>query len=823
MKKLIFASVALAATISANAQITSTTLESSEVQHPQFSTTPISRGAGSVASSASVAANVDTIFSETFGNGLAGDGSNGAWTNHGTSTSGGSTLPANWEYRGTSTNPNNTVGSRGAYTAAAELINSPSRNNGFMIFDSDYLDNNGNQGQAGTGTAPTPHWGILESPSFDVSGYQDVVLVMNSYMRRFAATTYVTFSLNGGTTWQDSLVIHGETDIPVNDANETDNTVFFDISSTVGGQSNVKMRFLFEGVNNAASTQAPGYYHWQIDDIAVLSKPDYDLEMLSVGVTGKNDTVVGVREHHYTRIPATQSAGDTLKFAGRFLNKGVATQSGTKIEVELGGTVVATSNTPISIASGVHDSIEVSTDVIPSTTVGDYFYTVSVSGDSTEAIPADNSARFRLTVTDSTYRYGRGLTGGRNLTNSGAYEVCAGFEFWFPDTLGYVELEFSTWNPASANLKEGDALKVTVRDSNLDEIMSYKNASTGDFYIVPANQADDRVRFGVPVAGTNGNTNAIAPGLYYGCYATTRADLSLGVYDETEGVFDNDDIARTAIKIGTGNWSRFRFIPTIGLITTKGCSESTLSASANVVDDQTPAQGKLNASANGGLPTYSYAWEGPNSFTASTKEITSLGDAGAYTVTVTDALGCSSTSSATLGNCVTYQDITGSIAEESKVGFPKALTLTVNGGSGNYSYSWTGPNSFTATTKDITATEQGEYTVVISDDDCSGVTDKTIKEEVLGDPDSAGDVEILNAVSMYPNPSNGNFDVKIEGVKGSVEMIITNVTGQTVLTKTIAASGATVESVDLTQNGAGVYFIEIKHADKTATFRAVVK
>lgn len=741
MKKLIFASVALAATISANAQITSTALESSEVQHPQFSTTPISRGAGSVASSASVAANVDTIFSETFGNGLAGDGSNGAWTNHGTSTSGGSTLPANWEYRGTSTNPNNTVGSRGAYAGATELINSPTRSNGFMIFDSDYLDNNGTPGQPGTGIAPTPHWGALESPSFDVSSYQGVVLVMNSYMRRFAATTYVTFSLNGGTTWQDSLVIHGDADIDVNEQNAFDNTTFFDISSIVGGQSNVKMRFLFEGVNNASTTQAPGYYHWQIDDIAVLSKPDYDLEMLSVGVKGKNDTVVGVREHHYTRIPKSQSAGDTLRFAGRFSNKGVATQTGTKIEVELGGTTIASSNTPGSIAPGVHDSMEVSTYVIPSTTPGNYLYTVTVSGDSVEAIPADNSSRFRLTVTDTNYRYGRGLSGGRNLTNVGAYEICAGFEFWNTDIINYVELEFSTWVGGTANLKEGNALKITVRNDSLREIMSYKNSSTGDFYIVPANQADTAIRFSVPVeASGNATSKVIQPGRYYACYATTRADLSLGVYDETEGVFDNDSFSRSLIKVGTGDWSIFRFVPAIGLVTANGC-----------------------------------------------------------------------------------KDIAGSMNVPSGLKMPKKLTLNVSGGSGGFSYNWSGPNGFSGTEKDVSVSLPGDYSVTISDSYCS-VPDLVITETVTGEPVSVnGDVEILNAVSMYPNPSNGNFDVKIEGVKGSVEMIITNVTGQTVLTKTIAASGATVESVDLTQNGAGVYFIEIKHADKTATFRAVVK
>ena len=55
------------------------------------------------------------------------------WTN--------STAP--WVYRGPGTPPGSGVGSQGAYASNSTPIASPTANNGFIIFDSDYYDNNG--------------------------------------------------------------------------------------------------------------------------------------------------------------------------------------------------------------------------------------------------------------------------------------------------------------------------------------------------------------------------------------------------------------------------------------------------------------------------------------------------------------------------------------------------------------------------------------------------------------------------------------------------------------------------------------------------------
>ena len=125
------------------------------------------------ASSVKVPKSVTPIWSEDFSNGIPS-----TWIN--------STVP--WEYRGPSTTPNTSVGSRGAYASNQTAIQSPTAQNGFMIFDSDYYDNYGTAGAFGTGpypSNPNGHIGTLTTESIDLSAYSAVSLIFNSYYREY--------------------------------------------------------------------------------------------------------------------------------------------------------------------------------------------------------------------------------------------------------------------------------------------------------------------------------------------------------------------------------------------------------------------------------------------------------------------------------------------------------------------------------------------------------------------------------------------------------------------------------------------------------------
>ena len=106
----------------------------------------------------SVSGTSQILFSEDFSSGIPT-----TWSNSGTAN-GVSDPDAKWEYRGTTTTPNNSIGSRGAYSNAnSGPIQSASSSNGFVIFDSDYLDNNGIAGNFGNGLAAAPHLVNLET------------------------------------------------------------------------------------------------------------------------------------------------------------------------------------------------------------------------------------------------------------------------------------------------------------------------------------------------------------------------------------------------------------------------------------------------------------------------------------------------------------------------------------------------------------------------------------------------------------------------------------------------------------------------------------
>jgi hypothetical protein len=210
------------------------------------------------------------IWSEDFANGLTG------WTNTGFTGTGSPSANALWEYRGPNTNPDTSQGSRGFYSGVNNAtpsnlpIASPTRANGFIIFDSDYLDN-GNTSTFGAGAAPAPHIGTLESPTINLSSHPNVLLELYSYARTFSSSFFVAFSTDGGVTYPDSIRVGAS--LGVNAATARDFRTLANVSSFIGGQSNVKIKLVYDG-RTTLNTNDPGYYFWMVDDIAIKASPN---------------------------------------------------------------------------------------------------------------------------------------------------------------------------------------------------------------------------------------------------------------------------------------------------------------------------------------------------------------------------------------------------------------------------------------------------------------------------------------------------------------------------------------------------------------------
>lgn len=144
------------------------------------------------------------------------------------------------------------------------------------------------------------------------------------------------------------------------------------------------------------------------------------------------------------------------------------------------------------------------------------------------------------------------------------------------------------------------------------------------------------------------------------------------------------------------------------------------------------ANGSVQLSATGGTPPYTYAWSGPNGYSASTASISGLAT-GSYHLTLTDANGCSALYSTTLTapDPITLFSISNKYHAGYDIscagGTDGAIVSTFSGGTPPYTFAWTGPGGFTATTPDIAGLSAGTYTLTLTDaNGCSRTTTTTL-------------------------------------------------------------------------------------------------
>jgi hypothetical protein len=132
--------------------------------------------------------------------------------------------------------------------------------------------------------------------------------------------------------------------------------------------------------------------------------------------------------------------------------------------------------------------------------------------------------------------------------------------------------------------------------------------------------------------------------------------------------------------------------------------------------------GSIQVTATGVAP-FNVSWTGPSTGNPAGNEIAASGGSytipnlavGTYTLTVTDANGCVSTRSRTL---TTPAALTATATASNILCFGQtgSISLAVNGGTPNYSYSWTGPGGFTASSRDLVGLAGiGTYNVTVTD------------------------------------------------------------------------------------------------------------
>ncbi len=224
------------------------------------------------------------------------------------------------------------------------------------------------------------------------------------------------------------------------------------------------------------------------------------------------------------------------------------------------------------------------------------------------------------------------------------------------------------------------------------------------------------------VSGTTVVTNVSCNGSSNGAINLTATGGTAPYTFNWGGGITTED--RTGLSAGTY---------TVTITDTNGCTgtvNATVTQPATSVSGTTvvtnvscngSSNGAINLTATGGTAPYTFNWGGG----ITTEDRTGL-SAGTYTVTITDANGCTGTVNATVTQPATSVSGTTVVTNVSCNGSSNgAINLTPTGGTAPYTFNWGGG----ITTEDRTGLSAGTYTVTITDaNGCTGTVNATVTQ-----------------------------------------------------------------------------------------------
>jgi gliding motility-associated-like protein len=189
----------------------------------------------------------------------------------------------------------------------------------------------------------------------------------------------------------------------------------------------------------------------------------------------------------------------------------------------------------------------------------------------------------------------------------------------------------------------------------------------------------------------------------------------------------------------------------------------TLSAEKTDVSTTGGSDGSIDLTITGGTGPFQINWTGPNEFTSTEQDLTDL-FAGTYTATVTDLdNGCTDAIVVEITQPISGLVLNATKTDVSTCGaMDGTINLSVEGGSGNYEVSWTGPNGFTSNDQNLTGLGGGQYVATVID----RVTRLTAQWiVVVAEPDGFF-LEALATDIVYCNSTDGTINLTVRGGSG---------------------------------------------------------
>lgn len=278
---------------------------------------------------------------------------------------------------------------------------------------------------------------------------------------------------------------------------------------------------------------------------------------------------------------------------------------------------------------------------------------------------------------------------------------------------------------------------------------------------------------------------------------------------------------------------------TVTLTDDKGCTAtgsafitepSALSASAVAADASCNGltDGSIDLTVSGASSPYTFLWTNAET----TEDLSGL-SAGAYSVTVTDANGCTATSSGVVAE-PTAISVSSSISSASCGVSDGEIDLTVSGGSSPYTFLW----SNAETTEDITSLSSGTYTVTVTENtgctkvesfnvsSTSAVTASAIVSDVNCNGETNGGIDVTGSGGALPYTflwSNGASSEDLNTLAaGTYTLTITDAVSCQYINSYVVAEpnalAANLSPSDVTCNGANDGSIDLTVSGGTSPY-----
>ena len=217
----------------------------------------------------------------------------------------------------------------------------------------------------------------------------------------------------------------------------------------------------------------------------------------------------------------------------------------------------------------------------------------------------------------------------------------------------------------------------------------------------------------------------------------------------------------------------------------------------------------LSPSVSGNVVGATYTWNtGPT-----TLNLTGVG-AGTYSITVSNSAGCSASDNVVVSLAGTSQALNFNSPSQYIRNCPLAITnQSVNTTEWNFEWNFGDGNLAFDANPTHTWSSLGSFVITLVADSfgCQLTRTKSIQIVNGNCPGVGIDEQLLNNISIYPNPTNGKFVVTLESVAGKNAVVnVVNMNGQVVVSEKFTATGNDAKEFDLASFSNGLYLVNIQ-------------